>query len=82
LSKVANKIAKRKGETDGVVDLSNAEARDRYLKEFDIADVWGIGPRSSAYLKSEGKPDEVQPDLWESSGLEPLLKKRRVETAY
>jgi DNA polymerase V len=56
LAKVANKIAKRKGETGGVVDLSNAEARDRYLKEFDVADVWGIGPRSSAFLKSEGKP--------------------------
>ncbi|MDT5155830.1 MAG: polymerase [Acidobacteriota bacterium] len=82
LAKVANKIAKRKGETGGVVDLSNAETRDRYLKEFDVADVWGIGPRSSAFLKSEGKPSEVQPDLWEASGLEPLLKKRRVETVY
>lgn len=82
LAKVANKIAKRQPETGGVVDLSDAEARDRYLKEFDVADVWGIGPRSSAYLKSEGKREDVQPDLWEASGLEPLLKKRRVETAY
>ena len=73
LAKVANKIAKRQRDTGGVVDLSNAEARERYLKEFDVADVWGIGPRSSAYLKSEGKPEGVRPDLWEAAGLEPLL---------
>ena len=82
LAKVANKIAKRQPETGGVVDLSDASVRERYLKEFDVADVWGIGPRSSAFLKSESKPDELQPDLWEGAGLEPLLKKRRVETAY
>lgn len=82
LAKVANKIAKRQPETGGVVDLSDAAVRERYLKEFDVADVWGIGPRSSAYLKSEGKSDEAQLDLWEGAGLKPLLKKRRVETAY
>src|SRR5438105_4851637 len=82
LAKVANKIAKRQPETGGVVDLSDVEVRERHLKEFDVADVWGIGPRSSAFLKSEGSPNEVQPDLWEGAGLEPLLNKRRVETAY
>jgi len=82
LAKVANKIAKRQPETGGVVDLSVAGVRERYLKEFDVSDVWGIGPRSSAFLKSEGRPDEVQPDLWEGAGLEPLLKKGRIETAY
>ena len=82
LAKVANKIAKRQPETGGVVDLSDADVRERHLKEFDVADVWGIGPRSSTFLKSEGEPDQTQPDLWEGTGLEPLLKKRRVETAY
>jgi DNA polymerase V len=82
LAKVANKIAKRQPETGGVVDLSDLGVRERHLKEFDVADVWGIGPRSSAFLKSEGRPDEMQPDLWEGAGLDPLLKKRRVETAY
>jgi len=81
LAKVATRIAKRQPATGGVVDLSEESVRERYLKEFDVADVWGIGPRSSAILKSEGKPDTMQPDLWEGAGLEPLLRKRRVETA-
>src|SRR5262249_57734386 len=53
LAKVANHIAKKDPRYDGVVDLSGRDA-DRYLKDFDVADVWGIGSRSAALLKSEG----------------------------
>lgn len=80
LAKVASAIAKRRPEYGDVVDLSGPDA-DRHLAEFDVADVWGIGPRYAQFLKSEGEKDPEQPDLWEASGLPPILRKQRVETA-
>lgn len=80
LAKIAAAIAKKHPEHGGVVDLSGADA-DRYLKDFDVADVWGIGPRYSKFLKSEGEANDEQPDLWEASGLPRILGKQRIETA-
>jgi DNA polymerase V len=80
LAKVAAAIAKNRPEYGGVVDLTGKDV-DRYLKDFDVADLWGIGPRYAHFLKSAGEPDELQPDLWEAAGLGPVLGKRRVETA-
>jgi len=48
LAKVANKIAKSDPRRGGVVDLSAGDA-DRCLKEFDVSDLWGIGPRYSKW---------------------------------
>jgi DNA polymerase V len=81
LAKVASHIAKKNPEYGGVVDLSGMDA-DRYLKEFDVADLWGIGPRYARFLKSEGEENGEQPDLWESSGLPPVLRKQSIETAF
>jgi DNA polymerase V len=81
LAKIASHIAKKHPEHGGVVDLSGAD-RDRYLKDFDVADVWGIGPRYSKFLKSEGEGNSEQPDLWEGAGLAPILRKQKIETAY
>jgi len=47
----------------------------------DGGNLWGIGPRYARFLKSDGEADELQPDLWGAAGLEPVLGKRRVETA-
>lgn len=80
LAKVASTIAKRRPEYGVVVDLSGPDADD-YLKDFDVADLWGIGPRYAQFLKSEGEGDAGQPDLWEASGLPSLLRKKRIETA-
>ncbi len=80
LAKVASRIAKTRPEYGGVVDLSGGDV-DRYLQDFDVSDLWGIGPRYSQFLKSEGEENREQPDLWEASGLEPVLRKQRVETA-
>ncbi|MGB7925120.1 MAG: Y-family DNA polymerase [Pyrinomonadaceae bacterium] len=80
LAKVASAIAKRQPEYGGVVDLSGPDA-DHYLADFDVADVWGIGPRYARFLKSEGEENVEQPDLWEASGLPPILRKHRIETA-
>jgi DNA polymerase V len=80
LAKIASCIAKKDPDCGGVVDLSGPDA-DRYLKDFDVSDVWGIGPRYAEFLKSEGEEDGSQPDLWEGAGLPRLRRKRRIETA-
>lgn len=80
LAKVAASIAKKRPEYGGVVDLSGGDV-DYYLKDFDVSDLWGIGPRYARFLKSEGKGDPSQSDLWEASGLPTVLGKRRIETA-
>jgi len=80
LAKVASTIAKRRPEYGGVVGLSGPDA-DEYLRDFDVADVWGIGPRYAQFLKSDGEENPEQPDLWEASGLPSLLRKQRIETA-
>ena len=80
LAKVASTIAKRRPAYGGVVDLSGRDADD-YLKDFDVAHLWGIGPRYARFLRSEGEENVEQPDLWEASGLQPILRKQRIETA-
>ncbi len=92
LAKIANHIAKKNPHLDGVVDLSGADV-DKYLKEFDVADIWGIGRQYAKFLKSdedrlfideepEGEKVPLQLDLWEASGFERVRKKLKIETAY
>lgn len=50
LAKVANKIAKGKPAMDGVCDLGDPIARKLLLADFPVADVWGVGPASTAKL--------------------------------
>jgi DNA polymerase V len=80
LSKVANKIAKSRPEYGGVVDLTGEDV-DSYLKDFDVSDLWGIGPQYSEFLKSTDEGDPQQPDLWQGAGLPRLVQKQRIETA-
>lgn len=80
LAKIANSIAKKNPNFSGVVDLSGADA-DIYLKDFDVADIWGIGRRYAQFLKSEDKGDNPQLDLWEASGFERMREKLKIETA-
>jgi DNA polymerase V len=81
LAKVASHIAKKQPEYGGVVDLSEGEAVDYYLKDFDVANLWGIGDQYAKFLKSDGEDGSQQPDLWEGAGLEPILRKQKIETA-
>lgn len=80
LAKIANSIAKKNPKAEGVIDLSGADA-DKYLKDFDVADIWGIGRRYTQFLKSEEKSDNPQLDLWEASGFERMREKLKIETA-
>jgi DNA polymerase V len=77
LAKVANHLAKR---GEGVVDLAGANA-DKYLADFDIKDLWGIGRQSEKFLKSTEMETFGQGDLWESEGLQRLVEKQKIETA-
>jgi DNA polymerase V len=80
LAKIASVIAKKNPEYGGVVDLSGPDT-DHYLKDFDVGEVWGIGPRYAKFLKSADGGDNEQPDLWEGSGLPRILGKQKIETA-
>ena len=52
LSKVANRIAKKKFRTIGVYIIDSEEKRIEALKSTDVMDVWGIGSQIGKKLKS------------------------------
>ena len=54
LAKMASKFAKKHKGYEGVCLMDNDEKREKALKLFDIADVWGIGPRHTATLSYYG----------------------------
>lgn len=56
LAKVANELAKKNPQYQGVLDLSGLceEIIDKYLEQLDISDVWGIGRRLSPMLRIHG----------------------------
>jgi len=80
LAKIANVIAKKNPKLGVVVDLSGAET-DKYLKDFDVADIWGIGRRYAQFLKSDDKSNNLQLDLWQVAGFGRMREKPKIETA-
>lgn len=52
LAKVAIEIAKKQPDKRGVFDISDPAVRAPILATFDVADVWGIGYRYAAFLRS------------------------------
>lgn len=54
LAKVANRVAKKFPELNGVHIIDTEEKRIKALKWLDIEDVWGIGRQFSKKLKSKG----------------------------
>lgn len=56
LSKVANELAKKSPQYNGVLDISglNDKDVDKYLQQFDISDVWGVGRKLSPMLRIHG----------------------------
>ena len=51
LAKLANRIAKRAREAEGVCDLTAAAAREEVLARIPVEDIWSIGPSYSRLLK-------------------------------
>jgi len=56
LCKVANELAKKSPQYNGVLDISGLKDSriDKYLEQLDISNVWGIGRRLSPMLRVHG----------------------------
>ena len=54
LAKLANLVAKRTSDTDGVFDLLACPDRDTLLGKVAVEDVWGIGPSYARLLTQHG----------------------------
>jgi DNA polymerase V len=54
LAKIANRIAKRSAQTNGVLDLIDSPFLDEALERTDVEDIWGIGRKYTHRLKKYG----------------------------
>ena len=54
LAKAANRLAKKRPEFDGVLDLPEGDGREVLLAGLDVEDVWGIGRKHGARLRARG----------------------------
>ena len=54
LAKVANRIAKKNAQYNGVLDITDHGQLDQLLGNFDVEDVWGIGRQSANKLRMRG----------------------------
>ncbi|MDI3467613.1 MAG: Error-prone, lesion bypass DNA polymerase V (UmuC) [Nitrospira sp.] len=54
LAKIANRVAKRTPDTDGVLDLLACPDRDALLNRIAVQDIWGIGPNHARFLQQHG----------------------------
>ena len=53
LAKIANRVAKKSKQADGVLDLTASPYQDRALEITEVEDVWGIGRRYAEFLKKK-----------------------------
>lgn len=54
LAKIANHLAKKYDQTEGVVDLSNSRFHDKALSLVSVEDIWGVGRQSATKLRALG----------------------------
>lgn len=54
LAKLANRIAKKNADLDGVLYLDSAERRAWALRQVPVGDVWGVGRQYAAKLTAAG----------------------------
>jgi len=54
LAKIANRIAKRSPEADGVFELTEQADIDKALARTDVEHIWGVGIKTCIKLKREG----------------------------
>ena len=54
LAKLANRLAKRRPESEGVFDLTDPARRAEVLGQVEVDQVWGIGPRYRDRLAHHG----------------------------
>ena len=85
LAKIANRLAKKRAETEGVLFLSTAAEVEEALRQTEVGDVWGIGRRHATRLQALGVHTAQQfrdlPEGWVKqhmavTGLRTLLELR------
>lgn len=54
LAKIANRVAKKNADYQGVCLLDNDSMREQMLKHTAVEGIWGIGPRLTRFLKARG----------------------------
>lgn len=54
LAKIANRVAKKETQFQGVFDLADNSQTDQVLEKTEVNDVWGIGRRSTEKLNNRG----------------------------
>jgi len=54
LAKIANRIAKKNPDCNGVFDLTSFEDTDQLLSGIQVRDIWGIGRQYSKKLNGQG----------------------------
>lgn len=68
LAKLANKLAKKSEKARGVLNLYNSPYLEKALEATDVGDLWGVGHRYEAMLKSNGIMNALQlrdaPEHW------------------
>ena len=68
LAKIANKLAKKKPQYNGVFDITNHPDTDTLLASLPVRDVWGVGRQYEKLLLSAGitTPRDLKyaPDKW------------------
>jgi DNA polymerase V len=60
LAKLANYGAKKWKHTNGVLDLSDPDRREKFMKLVPVGEVWGIGSRTTAKLNQPSKRIQTQ----------------------
>jgi DNA polymerase V len=60
LAKIANRIAKKNPDAEGVFDLRQSPDRDQVLAGVAVDDVWGVGSRYAIKLKLRGIHNALQ----------------------
>ncbi len=85
LAKIANKLAKKKAQYNGVFDITNHPDTDALLASLPVRDIWGVGHQYEKLLLSAGlatvRDFKYAPDTWVRKkmtivGLKTLLELR------
>lgn len=85
LAKLANHIAKKRPQFNGVCDLAAMPAgeQDILLASIDVGEVWGVGPRIAAQLRAVGidtvKALHDMPPVWLRAHFGVVMERTGVE---
>jgi len=60
LAKIANRLAKKLSEANGVWNLMNCVDSSEVLATIDVEDIWGIGRQYAKLLKANGMSNALQ----------------------